>query len=173
MKQDNVTNQSSKLNLNLLKNKRVLVADDEQTNRMILAKYLENYGMIVDQVNDGKELIDKYITSTAVNQPFYMINVAETKGDVNNDQYDLIITDIHMPTMDGVLATKEIRKYEKQNNLRPIPIVAFTGDEDEKKIESFYDAGVNDYFAKGKDNEYLIRIMVFWIGNSSNASKKK
>lgn len=171
MKSDNVTNQSSKLNLNFLKNKRVLVADDEQTNRMILAKYLENYGIVVEQVNDGKELMNKYIASTIVDQPFDMINVAEDNA--KNDQYDLIITDINMPTMDGVLATKEIRKYEKQNNLKPIPIVAFTSDEDEKKIESFYDAGVNDYFAKGKDNEYLIRIMVFWIGNSSNASKKK
>ncbi|MBU6338670.1 MAG: hybrid sensor histidine kinase/response regulator [Rickettsiales bacterium] len=128
----------------ILNNKRILLADDETTNRIILTKYLENYGMIIDQVKDGNELVAKYEASS-------------------HSTYDLIITDVNMYKVNGDEATIKIRKHEKENNLKQIPIIAFTGNSETEKLHHFFNVGMNDYFVKGDDNEYLIRIIGFWV----------
>lgn len=133
---------------NILENKKVLLADDEATNLLMLSKYIEKFGVIVDKAYDGDELINKFKEK--------------------NDLYDIIITDINMYKINGDQATIEIRNFERENNLKQIPIIAFTGDSDIKKIHHFLNIGMNDYFVKGDDNQYLIRTIAFWIKNHLN-----
>jgi two-component system, CAI-1 autoinducer sensor kinase/phosphatase CqsS len=129
----------------MLKNKKILLAEDDGTNRLMLSKYIEKFGATVEKVGDGQEMINKFIEESA-----------------KNNSYSLIISDINMSQLNGDEATKEIRKYEKTKALKPIPIIAFTGDSEEEKLRHFFNAGMNDYFVKGSDNDELMRILAFW-----------
>ena len=65
-------------------------------------------------------------------------NGLETIKEFKTNSYDLILMDGNMPVMDGITATKEIRTYEKENDLVHIPIIALTanaikGDKERKK----------------------------------------
>lgn len=141
-----LSNKSSEEIKAILQNKRVLLADDEGTNRLMLAKYIGNFGAIVDKVEDGQGVIDKFKESTSSNNP-----------------YDLIISDINMPIITGNEAAKEIRKYERERSLKSIPIIAFTGDSDMSKLQVLFNSGMSDYLVKGGDNEYMLRVLGFWM----------
>ncbi|MBU6338668.1 MAG: response regulator [Rickettsiales bacterium] len=168
----------------ILKDKKVLLADDEGTNLLMLAKYIEKFGAVVEKVADGQDLVEKYKASFSGHPESYTCHPERSEGsneierdpsltvaksdcraqdDSGSCAYDLIITDINMYKVNGDEATVEIRKYEKENNLKETPIIAFTGDSEVEKLHHFFNVGMSDYFVKGDDNEYLIRIMAFWI----------
>ncbi len=72
------------------------------------------------------------------------------------NKYDAILMDIQMPVMDGIEATKEIRKYEGENNLKRIKIIAITAYAMPGDQEKFYKAGIDEYIKKPyKSNELL------------------
>ena len=116
------------LNYDLLKGKRVLLVEDNELNREIGKDVLEEYGMIVEEAEDG---------DIAVNAIGEVI-------DGKREAYDLILMDIQMPIMDGYAATREIRKIESVRT----PIIALTAnafDEDKKRaIEN----GMDGHIAK-------------------------
>ena len=123
-----------------LKNKLILLVDDQDLNRMLISRQLEKHQAIIHQAKNGKEAIEK------LNQ---------------NQNYDIILMDIEMPIMNGLEAVEIIRK-EFQNQ---IPIIAITGDDNEKRKEEIAEAGFDDYFVKGDDYENLI---VLVINNCNN-----
>lgn len=93
---------------------RILVADDAQTNRIILKNLLEDAGHHVELVENGRELLERIMstspTLTGLNAPF-----------------DLVLTDIQMPIMDGITATQNFRKLEREITPdKKLPIVAVT-----------------------------------------------
>jgi len=71
---------------------RVLVVDDEQLVRDLLVSYLNSLGFVVETAQDGLEGLEKY-----------------TEGD-----FDLVITDLSMPNMDGLQLMKELREIDEE-----------------------------------------------------------
>ena len=67
----------------ILRNKKILLADDEAVNRIVLKKNLEGYGLIVEQASDGKELYKKYTDSIKEWQRQCKLQNLE-KGDLSN-----------------------------------------------------------------------------------------
>ncbi|MFO0417588.1 MAG: ATP-binding protein, partial [Pseudomonadota bacterium] len=91
---------------------RVLVADDARSNRVILKNLLEEAGHTVELVENGQQLLERLSAATA-----------------NPDQkpFDVILTDIQMPIMDGLTATQTVRQQEREHNSQQkLPIVAVT-----------------------------------------------
>lgn len=151
----------------LLQNKNILLADDQQVNRMMVKRTLERCGAVVVEAADGKELLELYQKSLENNDE------KNTKS-----KFDLIITDINMPPHNGDEAAKEIRKIEakrievggiengrieNEEIERKIPIIALSGDGKQKDIHNFFASGMNDYFIKGSDPELLVKIVANYL----------
>ncbi len=130
--------------IEVFKDKRIIIADDEETNLMILSRYIENFGAKVIKARNGQELIQKF---------------------VDDENCDLIVTDISMPIMDGKEAINKIRNLERINKRKSIPIVVFTGNDEKDIIHNLYKDGVNDYFVKGSYNELMVKTLGFWLSH--------
>jgi CheY-like chemotaxis protein len=104
----------------------VLVVDDNEINKRLLAKVLENENLKVAYASNGKEAV--------------------TLRKENN--FDIIFMDIQMPIMDGVEASKAIRTYEDKQKIAPVPIVALTANTGKNDRDTYLDAGMTDYMAK-------------------------
>jgi CheY-like chemotaxis protein len=61
-----------------------------------------------------------------------------------HNSYNLILMDMHMPGMDGQTATMYIRRYEEENKLPKIPVIALTGDKSEGYRNSCLEAGCDE-----------------------------
>jgi signal transduction histidine kinase len=103
---------------------RVLYADDNEGNRVLVQTLLASLGHACDVVNDG----------------------AAAVGAVAAGAYDLVLMDIQMPVMDGVTATREIRKFGGATGA--IPIVALTANTLTEQLAEYAAAGMNDCIAK-------------------------
>ncbi|MCR5559589.1 MAG: PocR ligand-binding domain-containing protein [Schwartzia sp.] len=104
---------------------RVLLVEDNEINTMIAERLLEDIGLEIDSVANGKDGVAKFNES----EPGF---------------YDVILMDIQMPVMDGVEAMKTIRKLDREDAVR-IPIYALTADvysEKNVKIDSLGFNGV-------------------------------
>jgi len=104
----------------------VLVVDDNDINKKLLAKVLENFKLEVSFASNGKEAFELR----------------------KENHYDMIFMDIQMPVMDGVDASIAIRKYEKEEDKVEIPIVALTANTGQSHREKYLNAGMNDYMVK-------------------------
>ncbi|EDP95634.1 ATP-binding protein [Kordia algicida OT-1] len=100
---------------------KMLVVDDNKINQMLTKKILSTKQITTDIVASGAAAIES----------------------VQNNQYDLILMDIHMPEMDGYEATKAIRKFNKQ-----VPIVAFTAVSLDDSLPKIINSGMNDMLIK-------------------------
>ena len=103
----------------------VLVADDNQINRMLAKKILVKWGIEADFAATGIEAYEMAMVK----------------------DYDLILMDLHMPVMDGLEATKMIRK-QPQEKYKSIPIIALTGSEFGLDLENLHQEGLTDHFLK-------------------------
>jgi two-component system sensor histidine kinase/response regulator len=117
--------------------RRILVAEDNIVNQRVARRLLERAGHQVVVAANGLETIAAWR-----NQPF-----------------DLILTDIQMPEMDGFEATSEIRRAERGTNIH-IPIVAMTAHALAGDRERCLSAGMDDYISKPIDKTELIEIIV-------------
>jgi CheY-like chemotaxis protein/nitrogen-specific signal transduction histidine kinase len=112
---------------------RVLVVDDFEINRMLIGELLDShYGITADFANNGEEAVEM----------------------VSKHIYDLVLMDVNMPVMDGIQATKLIRKAYPA-----LPIVALTANAMEGDREEFKANGMNDYLSKPLDYDELHRVM--------------
>lgn len=103
---------------------RILIAEDNNINQRVLIRLLSKLGYKAYAVSDGNEAV----------------NACKTVG------YDLILMDIHMPEMDGVEATKQIRNMNHQSQ-KPF-IIALTADALQGAREKYLSAGMNNYLSK-------------------------
>lgn len=117
------------------KDKRILLAEDNDLNAEIAMEILTEYGFIVERAKDGEECVEKLINE----HPLY---------------YDLILMDIQMPKMNGYEATKTIRSLSTNHHL--IPIIAMTANAFEEDKKNAFDAGMNAHIAKPFDLDILI-----------------
>jgi len=117
--------------------KKVLVVEDNRANQMFIKVLLDKFKIKFDMANNGKEAVEKF----------------------KNNKYDVILMDINMPIMDGIEATKLIRQYEKENNLKPTKIIAVTANAIEGDKAKFLAIGMDDYIPKPIDLNKLKEIL--------------
>ncbi|HEY2722201.1 MAG TPA: response regulator, partial [Chitinophagaceae bacterium] len=128
---------------NILKNKTVLVTDDDIRNIFALTKALEKHQMHVITTGNGKEAL----------------NVLK-----NNSSIDIVLMDMMMPEMDGYETITHIRK---NNEWRRLPVIAVTAKAMTGDREKCIQAGASDYITKPVDTDQLISLMRIWIQETS------
>jgi len=120
-----------------LRDKKVLLVEDNELNQEIAKELLEEQGIIVDVANDGLEAVDKIKLSDP--------------GD-----YDLVLMDIQMPKLDGYEATRLIRALPHKA-LSKITIIAMTANAFEEDKKKAFDSGMNGFIPKPVDSDNLIK----------------
>ncbi|NOX87780.1 MAG: PAS domain S-box protein [Calditrichaeota bacterium] len=130
------------MGLSKIKNAKILVVEDNPFNQLVVKDMLENEELNVTVVENGL---------CAVN----ILNGVEKK-----EGFDLVLMDLQMPVMDGLEATKKIRKNK---NLKNLPILALTADVVGGVIQRCFKAGMNDHIRKPVDPEELFSKLVKWI----------
>jgi signal transduction histidine kinase/CheY-like chemotaxis protein len=122
----------------LLKNKKILLVDDDPNNIYALGTELEDLNMFVTTAEDGQKALDEIAKQT----------------------FDLILMDMMMPNMDGYEATRIIRKNSQFNE---IPIIALTAKAMTEDKAKCLDAGANDYMSKPIEVSQLLSLMQIWL----------
>jgi signal transduction histidine kinase/DNA-binding response OmpR family regulator len=121
-----------------LKGCYILLAEDVEINREILIVSMEGTGAIIDCAENGLQAV-------------HLLSQKEKK-------YDLVFMDVQMPEMDGLEATRIIRK-----NGNKIPIIAMTANVFKEDIDRCLDAGMNDHLGKPLDmGNVLDKIRKYW-----------
>ncbi len=108
------------------KEARILVVDDNATNRMVATKILEKLGYLAETVDSGHEALRALGAS----------------------DYDLVFMDCQMPELDGLQATRMIREGKASNRNRDVAVVAMTAHAMKGDRELCLEAGMNDYLTK-------------------------
>ncbi len=103
----------------------ILVVEDDEGTRRLVKKILKTRGWKMKFANNGREAIEVY----------------------KNESFDVLLMDIHMPVMDGICATNEIRKLEMKTG-RKTPIIAFTTCNSREEIENYLKNGFDDFASK-------------------------
>lgn len=116
-------------------NKHVLLADDEKYNRLLLISILKKFNISYVEVSNGKEALDA----------------------VNEADFDLILMDIRMPEMDGIEASRQIRKLTGVKS--EVPIIALTAASSTEDKEVYYEAGINGVLSKPYKEKELKEIL--------------
>lgn len=119
----------------------ILLAEDNEINRLVAIETLQDLGHSVDFVVNGKDAV-----------------VAWEQGN-----YSLTLMDIQMPEMDGIEATRQIREKETIKNARAIRIVAVTANAYESDREDCLAAGMDDYLSKPFSDEQFHTIIERWV----------
>ncbi len=105
---------------------RILVAEDDPLNRMLISQVLSKLGHRTQLAANGREAIDL----------------------ANREPYDLILMDVSMPEMDGLTASRQIRSLNEAHPNRTVPIVALTAHALEEDRTQFLAAGMTDILTK-------------------------
>jgi signal transduction histidine kinase/DNA-binding response OmpR family regulator len=122
----------------------ILLAEDNEINRMVASEILRRSGYTFDVVGNGQAALDAAFAK----------------------QFDLILMDCQMPGMDGFESTRAIRDREKATGAkRRIPIVALTANAIKGDREACLAAGMDNYVPKPINPEHLIEIIASHIGN--------
>ncbi|MDO6682477.1 ATP-binding protein [Oceanobacter sp. 5_MG-2023] len=130
----------------LLKNCRVLLAEDNGVNQKVASQMLIHLGCVVTLANNGREAVEKSASG----------------------EFDLILMDCHMPVLDGLAACREIRQREQQQQLPAVLIVALSADVMVDRKEECEAAGMNGYLAKPVRLEDLRRELPMFLALSNN-----
>ncbi|MFT5207867.1 MAG: CheY-like chemotaxis protein/nitrogen-specific signal transduction histidine kinase [Candidatus Omnitrophota bacterium] len=125
------------------KNVHILVAEDSAANRRVACHHLRKSGYTVDEASDGQ----------------IAVNLFKTKS------YDLIITDITMPNIDGVESSKMMRRIEKETGAIVTPIIAMTAHGMLKDLNLFKEAGIDSHITKPVRKNELLGIVEAWVVN--------
>ena len=131
-----------------LDNIRILLAEDNATNQLVVGNMLERLGCAVDTVSNGLEAVESIFSRS----------------------YDVILMDVSMPEMDGVAATKRIRAIKGEAS--KVPIVALTAyalDEDRQKVLA---SGMDDFVAKPVSRIELARVLARQLNRSKRDERE-
>jgi len=117
---------------------KVLVADDNPVNQKLVKILLQKIGCEAEIVSNGKEAVEKAMAN----------------------EYDVCLMDMHMPVMNGIEATKKIRK--KGNST--LPIIALTAAAVKEGKEQCLKAGMNDFLTQPVQPNKLKQKIMEWTG---------
>jgi two-component system, sensor histidine kinase len=130
-KQDLEQKQVERKSVSILKNKKILVVDDNAFNRLLTSTILKNYEMKIDEAVNGRQAIDK----------------------IKENNYAVVLMDIQMPEIDGIEATEIIRSEIDPH----LPIIALTANAFRSDAEKCLAAGMNDFLSKPFREEQLVQ----------------
>jgi two-component system, sensor histidine kinase len=117
---------------------RILAAEDNATNRLVLEAMISILGFDLDTVEDGQAAVEAW-----------------TRQD-----YDLILMDIQMPVMDGMAATRAIREAEARTGRPRTPIIAVSANAMEHQVRSYREIGIDEVVPKPIELSLLHEAMV-------------
>jgi CheY-like chemotaxis protein len=127
-----------------LEGRRILVVEDDVRNVFALTSALEPRGAVVQIARNGREALHALELSAQGDAP----------------PIDLVLMDVMMPEMDGLTATREIRK---RRQLKSLPVITLTAKAMKNDQEQCLQAGANDYMAKPLDVEKLLSLIRVWM----------
>ena len=116
---------------------RVLIAEDNRTNRMVLHHMLKSYDLELIWVEDGEEAVEACL----------------------NAKPDLVLMDVNMPVMDGVAATAGIRAGEAREGRGPVPILAVSANALVHQVKTYLAQGMSGHVAKPIRKTLLLQAM--------------
>ncbi|MCK5110049.1 MAG: response regulator [Arcobacteraceae bacterium] len=129
----------SSSDISVLKDKKVLIVDDDIKNIFVLSSALQEHDMKVSHAKNGQEALD----------------FLKENKDIN-----IVLMDIMMPVMNGYEAIKAIRADDE---LKHLPVIAVTAKAMEKDRQEAFKSGADDYLTKPIDLEKLSAMMAMWI----------
>jgi len=121
-----------------LRGARVLLAEDNELNRQVATELLRDAGLRVDVAHDGQQAVE----------------MARAKP------YDIVLMDMQMPVLDGIDATRTLRR---DPSLATLPIVAMTANAMEADRQRCLEAGMNGFVSKPIEPEELWRALLRWV----------
>ncbi|MEN9322306.1 MAG: Sensor histidine kinase RcsC [Bacteroidota bacterium] len=116
----------------ILKGKKVLLIEDNKINQMITKKMVENKEMVCEVIDNGEDAIQA----------------------VKNNRYDLVLMDVHLPGINGTIATQTIRTFDPKTKI--IALTAISLNENREMLLSF---GMNDVITKPFNPEEFYHII--------------
>ncbi len=126
-----------------LDGRRILLCEDHPLNTQIAKKLLEKKGVTVTHAENGQRALAAFKAA-------------------QEEDYDAILMDIRMPVMDGLAATRAIRKLDRRD-AKTIPIIAMTANAFHEDREQSLNAGMNDHLAKPIEPEKLYRTLEHYM----------
>lgn len=123
--------QTSEICARINSNIEVLVADDNEVNRIVIQGLLLKLGARATITENGVEALEQYMENT--------------------NKFGLILMDCEMPIMDGYQSTINIREFEKNKGITPIPIVAISAHLPQEYRDKSIASGMNEFLSKPID----------------------
>ena len=117
---------------------RLLLAEDNEINRQVAQEMLEGFGIDVTTAENGEEAISLLVA----------------------EDFDGVLMDMQMPVMDGVTATRVIRKNPR---FAELPIIALTANVMVREQNEFLEAGITDYIGKPIDPYRMVTTLAKWV----------
>jgi signal transduction histidine kinase/DNA-binding response OmpR family regulator/HPt (histidine-containing phosphotransfer) domain-containing protein len=119
---------------------RILLAEDNAINQLVINRQLEHLGYELETASDGKEALQR----------------------LEQTRFSLLLTDCHMPNMDGFELTKAIRQRERESGTR-LPIVAITAFAVQGDAARCFAAGMDDFLAKPVELGRMRHTLEKWL----------
>ncbi len=136
--------------ISILSGKKILLAEDNEMNRLVANTVLSGTGAIITEAENGEEAVHL----------------------LSREKFDLVLMDMQMPVMDGLEATEKIRADIDKH----IPIIALTANAIKGEGERCHDAGMNDFISKPFEEEELVQVLCHWLSqpgsNNSNITNE-
>lgn len=117
---------------------RLLLVEDNQINQQVAQELLESFGIAVTVAENGEEAIAR----------------------LQEEEFDGVLMDMQMPVMDGITATREIRRNPQ---FAKLPIIALTANVYVSEQNAFLAAGMNDHIGKPLDPDRLVATLAKWV----------
>jgi signal transduction histidine kinase/CheY-like chemotaxis protein len=119
----------------------ILLVEDNKINQTIASAMFKGFGVTMDIANDGQEALEM----------------------LSDGSYQIVFMDIQMPVMDGIEATKRIRKTKNQDEL---PIIALTANGTKEEVEHYLAIGMNAHLSKPYDKAAIERVLIQYVSGN-------
>jgi CheY-like chemotaxis protein len=116
---------------------RILLVEDSPDNQLLVRSYLKQTNYVLDVAEHGAIALDKF----------------------KSTHYDVILMDMQMPVMDGYVATRAIRSWERDHDLPPTPIIALTALALKEEGARIFEAGCNTHLTKPIRKSTLLEVL--------------
>ncbi len=129
---------------------KILLAEDNRINLELLQTILSLQHYEVTAVENGEAALEAYM----------------------KEPYDLVLTDIDMPVMDGIVATRLMREVDKKENRGKVPVIALTAYALEGDRERIMNAGLDAHIPKPVDKPYLLEVIKHFLKRQQKLNTK-
>jgi CheY-like chemotaxis protein len=130
--------------------RHILVAEDNAVNQLVVSGMLKKLGASFDVVGDGQAALDTLMA--------------------RHDEFDLVLMDCEMPVLDGYDATTQLRRFEQQQALQPLPVIALTAHVMYEHQLKAQQAGMNAQLSKPLELVALRQLLQQQLGESPAAA---